>query len=102
MNSKIILPMEIVNKILIMRPSHPITNIIKPLTLSYNEYTNNDDYITFFEYIMKYYDLHYNYNIKCYKKYDNGILICYGCDYYFQPNDLYFSNSHTINCRECF
>ena len=34
MNTNIILPMEIVNKILIMRPSHPIVTILR-------EYTNN-------------------------------------------------------------
>ena len=28
MNNNIILPMEIVNKILIMRPSHPIVNVL--------------------------------------------------------------------------
>ena len=47
MNNKHILPMEIVNKILIMRPPHPITDLIKPLIYNYNDYTNNDDYISF-------------------------------------------------------
>ena len=94
--------MEIVNKILIMRPSHPITNIIKPLTLSYNEYTNNDDYITFFKYILNYYDLYYSYNIKCSKKYDNEILSCSSCDYFLKFGDLYCSNRNTIQCMECF
>ena len=102
MNSKIILPMEIINKILIMRPSHPITDIIKPLNLDYNEYTNHDDYISFFEYIMKYYELYVNYNIKCCKKYDHARLRCHGCGYYFKCGDLYFNNGNSINCNECF
>ena len=102
MNTNIILPMEIVNKILIMRPSHPLTNIIKSLIYNYNDYTYNDDYISFFEYILKYHDLYYTYNIKCTKKYDNDILRCSSCDYSLNFGDLYCSNRNTIQCMKCF
>ena len=48
------LPIEIINKILIMRPPHPINEIIKSNTESYQDYTENDDYISFCEYLRKY------------------------------------------------
>ena len=35
MNNNIILPMEIINKILIMRPTHPITNILRNYSKQY-------------------------------------------------------------------
>ena len=102
MNNKNILPMEIINKILIMRQPHPLTNIIKPLINNYNDYTNNDDYISFMKYTLNYYDLYYTYNIKCSKKYDNNILSCSSCDYYIKFGDLYFSNRNTLQCSDCF
>jgi hypothetical protein len=102
MNNKHILPMEIVNKILIMRPPHPIANIIKPFINNYNDYTNNDDYISFVKYTLNYYDLYYTYNIRCNKKYDNDILSCYSCDNHIQFGDLFFSNRNYIQCTECF
>ena len=45
MNTNIILPMEIVNKILIMRPSHPIVTILREYT---NNNLNNHDEVTIF------------------------------------------------------
>ena len=101
MNNNIILPLEIVNKILIYRPPHPITKIMDEQIIYYNDYTNNDDYITFYDFKMKYYDLYYNYNVKIKKTYDNEILICYGCGYHFTHGDLYFRNSHAIMCMKC-
>ena len=44
------LPIEIINKILIMRPPHPINEIIKSNIESYQDYTENDDYISFCKY----------------------------------------------------
>jgi hypothetical protein len=101
MNSNIILPMELVNKILIMRAPHPITEIINPLICYYHDYTNDDDYITFYEFQMNYRDLYYNYNVRINKKYDNNLLRCYGCNYHFESGDLYFSNSYAIMCNKC-
>ena len=45
MNSKIILPMEIINKILIMRPSHPIVTILREYA---NNNLNHHDEVTIF------------------------------------------------------
>ena len=102
MNNKNILPMEIINKILIMRQPHPLTNIIKPLINDYNDYTNNDDYISFVKYTLNYYDLYYTYNIRCNIKYDNDILSCHSCHLHIQLGDLFFSNRNYIQCTECF
>ena len=101
MNNNIILPLEIVNKILIMRPSHPLSEMMNEQILYYNDYTNNDDYITFYDFKMKYYDLYYKYNVRIKKTYDNEILICYGCRYHFTHGDLYYSNSQAIMCMKC-
>ena len=100
MNNNIILPLEIVNKILIMRPPHPISKIMNEQIIYYNNFTNNDDYITFYDYKLKYYDLYRNYNVRISKKYDNEILICYGCNYHIQSGDLYFSNSRAAMCQK--
>lgn len=103
MNNNIILPLEIVNKILIMRPPHPISKIMNEQIIYYNNFTNNDDYITFYDYKLKYYDLYRNYNIMINKTYDNylyEILICYGCGYHFTYGDLYF-RSCTNNLKMC-
>ena len=96
------LPIEIINKILITRSPHPINEIIKSNTESYQDYTENDDYISFCKYLRKYKFLYYHYNIKLTKKRNNDILICHGCDYHIQCNDLYIFNSHSVYCRPCY
>ena len=53
MNINKYLPIELVNKILIMRPSHPISIILKPCINSYiGSDDNGDYYFSFFVYTL--------------------------------------------------
>jgi hypothetical protein len=58
MENKINLPFEIINKILIMRPTHPIAKIIiKPIIKEYRIYINRSMWNgTFDEYIFNWYN----------------------------------------------
>ena len=58
MENKIILPIELVNKILIMRPTHPIAKlIIKPIIKEYRLHINNSMWSgTFDEYLFNWYN----------------------------------------------
>ena len=57
MENKINLPLELVNKILIMRPTHPIAKIIiKPIIKEYRWFINNTMWSgTFDEYFFNWY-----------------------------------------------
>ena len=95
------LPIEIINKILIMRPPHPINEIIKSNIESYQEYTENDDYISFCKYWKKYKFLYEYYDIQLKKNNNNNILICDDCNNNIQINDLYICKHDFIYCRPC-
>ena len=57
MENKIVLPFEIINKILIMRPTHPVAKIIiKPIIKEYRLYIKNTMWSgTFDEYFFNWY-----------------------------------------------
>ena len=97
----IILPMEIVNKILIMRPTHPVAVIMKEKIENYIEYINGDYDIAFNEYFNRLKDLLISYNIRKIKN-TNDNLVCGGCYRTMTSNTYYYRNSHTINCEICF
>ena len=59
MNNKIILPLEIINKILIMRQESELNKLIKFYIDDYKDYIKGDDDIKFSEYMLK---LNYLYN----------------------------------------
>ena len=98
----IFLPMEIVNKILIMRPVHPIAEIIKEEIYHYDEYIDGDNDITFNEYIccLKY--LLIQFNIRKIKNKRNNLECC-GCNRTIINNDYYYKNSCPLYyCAKCF
>ena len=101
MENKIILPLEIINKILIMRPTHPLAEIIKEQVYYYSEYINGDYDILFNEYINKLKHLYIDFNIRKTKNINNN-LFCDGCYITINNNEHYYRNSHTINCKNCF
>ena len=69
MQNKINLPFEIMNKILKMRPIHPIVKIIEREFYNYEDYIDGDYNILFYEYITK---LKYLYEVFDIKKVKNN------------------------------
>ena len=100
MDNKINLPIEVINKILIMRPTHPLAEIMKEQVYYYNEYIKGDYDILFNEYINKLKHLYIDFNIRKIKNINN--VLCDGCNRTIYNNEHYYRNSHTINCKNCF
>ena len=100
MENKINLPIEVINKILIMRPTHPLAEIMKEEVYYYNEYIDGDYDILFNEYINKLKYLYTDFNIRKKKNINN--VLCDGCNRIIISNEHYYRNSHTINCKTCF
>ena len=100
MNNKVILPLEIINKILIMRPTHLLAEIMKEEVNYYNEYIDGDYDILFNEYIIKLKHLYVDFNIRKTKNINN--VFCDGCNKPIIINEHFYRNSHSINCINCF
>ena len=101
MSNNIFLPFEIINKILIMRPPHPIVNIIEQEFINYYDYIDGDYNITFYEYITNLKDLYEVYNIRKLKNNSDNHLLCNGCNNIIRVNEYYRRNSFHVNCEEC-
>jgi hypothetical protein len=106
MNNKIILPLEIINKILIMRQESELNKLIKFYIDDYKDYIKGDDGITFSEYILK---LNYLYNkfniIKKKKKINTYRFKCEFCKMYVIVNEYYYISYccfQVIVCEKCF
>ena len=106
MNNKIILPLEIINKILIMRQESELNKLIKFYIDDYKDYIKGDDGITFSEYILK---LNYLYNkfniIKKKKKINTYRFKCEICKMYVVVNEYYYISyccCSFIVCEKCF
>ena len=80
MNNNKNLPMELINKILIMRPPHPIVNIINDLIINCYDEEQEDE--TFYEY--------YFYNAR--SKYYEGPSNRYGNIQYLFDIENYYNN----------
>ena len=102
MDNQIILPMELINKILIMRQPTELNESLNFLMNCYKDYINDDYEITFSDYMLKLKHLYEDYNIKKIKKHNNNNLLCDGCNNNIFKNQYYFSNNYVINCNECF
>ena len=101
MEYKINLPIELINKILIMRPTHPIADIINDQYNFYIEYIDNNTTISFKEFELVLKDLFIKYNIKKVKNTRNDIM-CNGCYEIIVEDNNYYCNSCVINCEKCF
>ena len=116
MNSNIILPMELINKILIMRPTHPTAKLLKTSMKEYiNIYEDEINYISYKIYlnegglttnndISHLFYLYAEYDIKLKRKNNNNKLRCHKCGLYFMEHHLYLHclNRDIINCISCF
>lgn len=106
MNNKITLPLEIINKILIMRQESELNKLIKFYIDDYKDYIKGDDGITFSEYMLK---LNYLYNkfniIKKKKKINTYRFKCEFCKMYVIVNEYYYISCccfQVIICEKCF
>ena len=117
MNSNIILPMELINKILIMRPTHPTAKILQKTMMEYNKiYGYEKDYITFHKYIKEggysnteLYDsdlwfLFHDCNIRLKYNRVNERRICSHCGLDLWGKSFYYHNPRSmfVNCESCF
>ena len=100
MQTKFNLPLEIINKILIMRPTHPIVKIIVQEIYNYENYIDGDYNIPFYEYITNLKDLYEVFNIKKLKN-NSDNLTCTGCNNIIRFNEYYMRNSFNIHCKHC-
>ena len=117
MNSNIILPMELINKILIMRPTHPTAKLLQKTIREYNNmYNDESDYISFHKYIkegghsdtelydsaLQYLFSRCNIKLKC-RRVDERI-ICSVCDLHMWDKSYYYHwlNWQFVNCENCF
>ena len=105
MNNKIILPLEIINKILIMRQESELNKLIKFYIDDYKDYIKGDDGITFSEYMLK---LNYLYNkfniIKKKKKINTYRFKCEICKLHVIVNEYYYISYccfSFIICEKC-
>ena len=106
MNNKIILPIEVINKILIMRQESELNKLIKFYIDDYKDYIKGDDGITFSEYMLK---LNYLYNkfniIKKKKKINTYRFKCEICKLHVIVNEYYYISYccfQVIVCEKCF
>ena len=106
MNNKIILPLEIINKILIIRQESELNKLIKFYIDEYKDYIKGDDGITFSEYMFK---LHYLYDkfniIKKKKKINTYRFKCEICKLHVIVNEYYYISYccfQVIVCEKCF
>ena len=105
MNNKVILPLEIINKILIMRQESELNKLIKFYIDDYKDYIKGDDGITFSEYTLK---LNYLYNkfniIKKKKNINTYIFKCEICKMHVIVNEYYYISYccfSFIICEKC-
>ena len=116
MNNKIILPMELINKILIMRPTHPTAKLLKHSMNEYiNIYEDEINYISFNVYLnegglttdedMSYlFNLYIENDIKLKYNRVNERRICAHCGLHLWEKSFYYHNpiSQFVNCENCF
>ena len=105
MNNKIILPLEIINKILIMRPESELNKLIKYNISCYENYIKGDDEITFPEYMLKLKYLYNKFNIvKKKKKINTYRFKCEICKLHVIVNEYYYISYccfSFIVCEKC-
>lgn len=106
MNNNIILPLEIINKILIMREESELNKIIKYNISCYKDYIRGDDGISFPEYMLKLNDLYHKFNIfKKKKKINTSNFKCQFCKIHVKVNEYYYISYccfQVIVCEKCF
>jgi hypothetical protein len=97
----LILPYEIINKILSFRNSNPISDLLRPLFKSYKEYNNMLSMVNFskYMYLNEYHQFLYNkLNLKLQITYSS--LCCMNCRLHIDKL-YYIHNDISVICYTC-